>query len=81
MADLRAQRTGRDHASYISHKLDEFAPHRPTTVTVLRDGQHWWKRSPAAMAPSVTDTAWIIERMVGREMSGPLFAPHDRHRR
>jgi erythritol transport system ATP-binding protein len=58
MADLR-----KDDVTviYISHKLDEFR-RIGDWVTVLRDG-----RLVAHESMSRTDTAWIVQQMVGRD--------------
>jgi erythritol transport system ATP-binding protein len=63
MEDLRQQNVT---IIYISHKLDEFR-RIGDYVTVLRDG------ALVAEAPmSETDTAWIVQQMVGRSQ-GSLF--------
>jgi erythritol transport system ATP-binding protein len=55
---------------YISHKLEEFR-RIGDYVTVLRDG------SLVATAPMTeTDTAWIVQQMVGRSQDS-LFARND----
>ena len=60
MEDLRKQDVT---IIYISHKLDEFR-RIGDYVTVLRDG------ALVAEAPmSETDTAWIVQQMVGRSQS------------
>jgi erythritol transport system ATP-binding protein len=58
MADLRRQDVT---VIYISHKLDEFR-RIGDWVTVLRDG-----RLVAHESMSRTDTAWIVQQMVGRD--------------
>ena len=58
MADLRTQDVT---VIYISHKLDEFR-RIGDVVTVFRDG-----RLVAHESMSVTDTAWIVRQMVGRD--------------
>lgn len=56
---------------YISHKLEELLQ-IGDYVTVLRDG-----RLQAEMPAAEINLAWIVEKMVGRDMAGSFFPNHD----